>query len=197
VIGGPFPFEWVTSPPGSGPDAWSWPGESLGPVADGPDDAPDVSWLAEVPDDAPEALWLAEEPDPDPVESLVGDEGVVVVDGLAAESGDEGPVVGVAAAVVVESPEEGGVVEAEPSSRAEAAGAAVGPAGEAGAPASGALGGPNATGFTEEDGTAFEDGSVVLAATIGGAPAGAAAPAGCAQGWVAPARGPATPDTGG
>lgn len=194
VIGGPFPFEWVTLPPGSAPDGWSWPVESLGPFAEAPDDAPEVPWLAEAPDDAPEVPWVAEDPEEDPVEVVVGDEPVVVVDGLVPESVDEGAVVVVVPAVVVELPEEAVVVVAEPSLGVEAAGAEVVPTVEAGAPAPGALGALTAAGFTEVDGAAFADGTTVLAATIGGAPAGAAAPA---PGWVALAGGSAMPDTNG
>ena len=99
--------------------------------------------------------------------------------------------------VVVELPEEGAVVVAEPSPGAEAAGAEaagaevagaeVVPIGEAGPPAPGVLGALTAAGFAEEDGAAFEDGTGALAAAVGGAPAGAAAPA----------RGSTMPDTNG
>jgi hypothetical protein len=198
VIGRPFPFEWVTLPPGPAPDDWSWPVESLGPFADAPDDAPEIPWVAEVPDDAPEIPRVAEEPEEDPVEAVVGDEAVVVVDGLVPKSVDGEAAVVVVDAAVVELPEEGAVVVAEPSPGAKAAGAEVVPTGEAGAPAPGALGAFTATGFTEEDVAAFEGGTTVLAATSGGAPAGAAAATpGCAPGWVAPTRGSATPDTNG
>jgi hypothetical protein len=123
---------------------------------------------------------------------VVGEEAVVVVDVLVPEP------VGEEAEVVVEVPGEGAVVVAEPWPGAEAAGAEVVPIGEAGPPAPGVLGALTAAGFAEEDGAAFEDGPGVLAAPVGGAPAGAAAPApGCDPGWVAPARGSTMPDTSG
>jgi hypothetical protein len=185
VIGGPFPFEWVTPPPGSPPDGWPWPVEFLGP-------------FPEAPDDAPEVPWLAGEPEEDPVEAVVGDEALVVVDVLVPEPADEGAVVVVVPAVVVELPEEGAVVVAEPSPGAKAAGAEVVPVGEAGPPAPGGLGALTTAEFADEDGAAFEDGTGALAAPIRGAPAGAAAPApGCDPGWVAPARGSTMPETSG
>jgi hypothetical protein len=224
VIGGPFPIEWVTPRPGSPPDDWPWRVESPGPFPETPDDAPDVS-------------WLAEEPEEDPVEAVVGDE-AVVVDVLVPEPLDEGAVVVVVPVVVVDLPEEGTVavdlpeegtvavdlpedgtvavdlpedgtvvvdlpeegtlMVAEPSPRAEAAGPEVVRIGEAGPPAPEVLGALTAAGFAEEDGAAFEDGTGALAAPIGGAPAGAAAPApACDPGWVAPARGWTMPDTSG
>ena len=145
VIGGPFPFEWVTPAPGLPPDGWPWPVELPGP-------------FPEAPDDAPEVPWLAEEPDEDPVEVVVGEEAVVVVDVVVPEPVGEVAVVVVVAAVVVELPEEGAVVVVEPSPGAEAVGAEVVPIGEAGPPAPGVLGALTAAGFAEEDGAAFEDG---------------------------------------
>ena len=189
VIGGPFPLEWVTPPPGSPPDDWPWRVESPGRFPEAPDDTPEVPWLAEEPE---------EDPEEDPVEAVGGDEAVVVVDVLVPGPVDEEAVVVVVPAVVVELPEEGALVVAEPSPGAEAAGAEVVPIREAGPLAPGVLGALTAAGFAEEDGAAFEDGTGALAAPIGGAPAGAAAPApGCDPGWVAPARGSTTPDTSG
>jgi hypothetical protein len=183
AIGGPFPFEWVTLTPESAPDDCSWPVESLG-------------LFAEVPDVASEVPWVAEELGEDPVEAVVGDEAVVVVDGLVPELVDEEAVVVVVPAVVVELPEEAAIVVAEPSSGAEAVGAEVVPTGEAGEPAPRALGALTAAGFTKEGGAAFEDGRTVLTAPIGGGPPGAAPPTpGCAAGWVGLPRGSAMPDT--
>ena len=185
VIGGLLPFEWVTLPPGSAPDACSWPVESLG-------------LFAEAPDVASEVPWVVEEPGEDPAEAVVGDEAVVVMDGLVPERVDEEAVVVVVPAVAVELPEEAAIVVAEPSSGAEAAGAEVVPTGEAGEPAPRALGALTAAGFTKEGGAAFEDARTVLAAPIGGGPPRAAPPApGCAAGWVGLARGSAMPDTNG
>jgi uncharacterized cupin superfamily protein len=129
VVGGPFSFERMTPPPGSAPDDWSWPAESPGPFADASDDAPQVTWLADVPDGASEVTWLAAEPGEEPVEEVVGDEVVAVVDGLVPELVDEEAVVVVLPADVVELPEEGAVVVAEPSPGVEPAGAGVGPSG--------------------------------------------------------------------
>jgi hypothetical protein len=42
VIGGPFPFEWLTPPPGSPPDDWPWPVESPGPFPEARGDASGV-----------------------------------------------------------------------------------------------------------------------------------------------------------
>jgi hypothetical protein len=112
---------------------------------------------------------------------VVGEEAVVVVNVLVPEP------VGEEAELVVELPEEGAVVVAEPSPGAEAAGAEVVPIGEAGPPAPGGLGARTAAGFAAEDGAAFEDGTGALAAPVGDAPAGAAAPA----------RGSTMPDTSG
>jgi hypothetical protein len=183
VIGGPCRFEWVTPLPGSEPDGWSWPVESLGP-------------FVEVPDDAPEVPWLGEEPEEEPAGAVVGEETVVVVDGFVPGRVGEGAVTVVFPAIVVELAGEGAVVVGEPSEGAEAGGAEVVLTGEAGPLAPGGLG--TLTAVTEKDGAAFEDGATVLAATTGGAPAGPAAPTpGCGPGWVAPARGLAMPDTNG
>ena len=122
----------------------------------------------------------------------------MVVDGLVPEPVDEEAVVIVVPTVVVELPEEGAVVVAEPSPGADADGAEVVPIGEAGPPVPGVLGARTAVGFAEEDAAAFEDGMGALAAPIGAAPAGAAAPAPARDpGWVAPARGSTMPDTTG
>ena len=88
VFGGPFPFEWVTPLPGSEPDGWSWPVESLGPFAEVPDDAPEVPWLGEVPDDAPEVPWLGEVPDDAPEVPWLGEE--PEGDPVGAEDGEVG-----------------------------------------------------------------------------------------------------------
>jgi len=82
-------------------------------------------------------------------------------------------------------------VVAEPSPGAEAGGAEVVPVGGVGLLTAAGL-------AAEEDGAAIEDGMGALAAPVGGAPAGAVAPApGCDPGSVALARGSAMPDTSG
>jgi len=185
VIGGPFPFGWVTPLPGSEPDGWSWPVASLDP-------------FVEVPDDAPGVPWFGEEAEEEPVVVVVGDAAVVVVEGFVPEWVGEAPVVVGVPAVVVELTGEGAVVVTAPSEGVEAAGVDVVPTAEAGPPASSGLGALTAAELTEKDGGAFEDGATVLAATVGAAAVGTAAPMpGCGPGWVAPASGLDVPDPNG
>jgi hypothetical protein len=133
------------------------------------------------------------EPEPAGEEAMVG----VVVDVLEPEPAGEEAAVVVVDAAVVELPEEGAVVVAEPSPGAEAGGAEIVRIGELGPPAPGVLGALTAAGLAEEDGAALEDGTGALAAPDGGAPAGGAAPAaGCDPGRVT-LRGSTTPETSG
>jgi hypothetical protein len=170
VTGGPFPFELVTPPAGLPPDDRP---------AEDPDDDPAVV-VGE------EAVVVVDVLLPEPV----GEEAVVVVVvAVVVELAEEGAVVVVA--VVAELAEEGAVVVAEPSPGAEVAGAEVVPVG--------GVGPLTAAGFAaEEDGAAIEDGMSALAASVGGLPAGAVAPApGCDPGSVGLARGSAMPDPSG
>jgi hypothetical protein len=178
VTGGPFPLELMTPPAGLPPDDRPWPVASPGPFPDAPDEPP-------------AGPWLAEDPDDDPAVVVIGEEAVVVVDVLPPEPVGEEAVVVVGVAVVVELAEEGAVVVAEPSPGAEAGGAEVVPVG--------VVGSLTVAGFAaEEDGAAIDDGMGALAASVGGLPAGAVAPApGCDPGSVALARGSAMPDPGG
>ena len=176
------------------------PGVSL--LLEAPDDEPGVPLLLEAPDDEPDVPWLLEAPDEDPAEAGADEEAVLVVGALLLEPavlvvgvlllgpvGDEAVVVE-AAAVVVELPDEGAVVVAEPVPGAEAAGATVVPGGEAGPLAPAVLGALFAVEFAEEDGAVLENATGALDAPVSVAPAGAAARApGCDPGWVAPATG--------
>jgi len=178
------------------------PGVSL--LLEGLDDEPEVSLLLEALDDEPDVPWLLEAPDEDPAEAGADEEAVLVVGALLLEPavlvvgvlllgpvGDEAVVVE-AAAVVVELPDEGAVVVAEPVPGAEAAGATVVPGGEAGPPAPAMLGALIAVGLTVKDVALLEDATGALDAPVGVAPAAATAPApGCDPGWAAPATGSA------
>src|SRR5436305_1170628 len=98
--------------------------------------------------------------------------------------------------VVVDPPEDGVLVVAEPLPGAEAAGAEVGPVAEAAAPAPRVVGALPVD--VEEDGPGLEKEASPRAALVCGVAAGAAASTpGRNAGWLASAREPVMPDTSG